>query len=288
MAHFRSEEGSAYAAAFAPRPDDVFIVTYPKSGTTWMQQIVHALRTGGDMEFEEITLVVPWVEMAFDLGIDLHAPQRALPRAFKSHTRGDAINPGARYIYIVRDPVDVAVSFYRFFEDWIFERGSIDLDTFTREFFLNGSDSGDYWGHLLSWWRRDPTSPTLMLAYEELRADLQAMVHQVGDFIGVHDAAGRARAVELAGFACMSAHREKFDDHVLRSLRDPVCGVPAGGSSNKVDRGPDGGTRLGLSDSARALLTARWQRDITAELGFDDYDALLAALPAERARRLGR
>mgnify|MGYP002841970148 CR=1 FL=1 len=29
---------------------DVFVVTYPKCGTTWMTQIVHALRTRADID----------------------------------------------------------------------------------------------------------------------------------------------------------------------------------------------------------------------------------------------
>lgn len=51
-----------------PRAGDILIVTSPKCGTTWVQQIVHQLRSRGSMDFEEISVVVPWIEMAFDLG----------------------------------------------------------------------------------------------------------------------------------------------------------------------------------------------------------------------------
>lgn len=36
--------------AFVPRASDIFIVTYPKSGTNWMQMILYQLTTDGDME----------------------------------------------------------------------------------------------------------------------------------------------------------------------------------------------------------------------------------------------
>src|SRR4051812_23528306 len=69
----------------ATRPSDVLIATFPKCGTTWVQQIVHGLRTRGSMDFEEISLVIPWIERSALLGLDINAPQVAEPRAFKTH-----------------------------------------------------------------------------------------------------------------------------------------------------------------------------------------------------------
>jgi|SRR5688572_14549762 len=56
--HFATPEGWQLGLAYKPDPTDVFIVTPPKCGTTWMQQIVHGLRTRGSMDFDEITRVV--------------------------------------------------------------------------------------------------------------------------------------------------------------------------------------------------------------------------------------
>ena len=66
--------------SFQPRPSDVIITPWSKSGTTWLQQIVHSLRTDGDMDFDDISRVVPWVEASTDLEIDLEGEQRAEPR----------------------------------------------------------------------------------------------------------------------------------------------------------------------------------------------------------------
>ena len=88
-------------------------------------QICHQLRTGpaGHMDFEEVSEVVPWLELAADQGQDLHAPQPGTPRCFKTHAWREHCPKGARYIVVVRNPPDVALSFFRFFEGWFFEPG---------------------------------------------------------------------------------------------------------------------------------------------------------------------
>ena len=58
-AKMHGEESIRLGRAFKPRSSDVFIVTYPKCGTTWVTQIAHCLRTRGDVSFGEITEVVP-------------------------------------------------------------------------------------------------------------------------------------------------------------------------------------------------------------------------------------
>ena len=96
VVHMFTPQAFEHGMALVPRADDVFIAPYPKSGTTWLQQIVHQLRTGGDMDFDEITRVVPWLEAALDMGLDLDAPQRAEPRAFKTHLAWDLVPKGGR------------------------------------------------------------------------------------------------------------------------------------------------------------------------------------------------
>ena len=65
-----STEGYRAGLEFVPRLSDVIIAPYAKCGTTWLQQMVHSLRTGGDLDFDDISRVVPWIETAGDLGID--------------------------------------------------------------------------------------------------------------------------------------------------------------------------------------------------------------------------
>ena len=133
---FSTEDGVARARAFVPRPSDVFVATYSKSGTTLLQQIVHGLRTKGDMDFRDISEVVPWIEVAHDLGQDLDAEQKAEPRAFKTHFDGDSLPKGGRVVYVVREPISALVSFYHFNSGWFMEPGAMNLERFALERLL--------------------------------------------------------------------------------------------------------------------------------------------------------
>ena len=79
-----SREVIELALMFEPRTTDVLIVGYPKSGTTWVQQIVHQLRTGGDEDFKDILHVVPGLSAARDIRIDVEMDQKYFPRCFKT------------------------------------------------------------------------------------------------------------------------------------------------------------------------------------------------------------
>lgn len=90
---------------FRPRATDVIISPLAECGTTWLQQIVHSLRTAGDMDFRDIYEVVPFIDVAPVLGQDLTDDQPAHPRAFKSHCDWHAVPKGCRYLVSFRDPL---------------------------------------------------------------------------------------------------------------------------------------------------------------------------------------
>ena len=93
-----TEVGWLKGQNFQPRDTDVFVAGSAKTGTTWIQHMVHQLRTGGDMDFGETIKVVPEVEFAHDLRIDLDVEQKAFPHCFKTHMWYPRCPKGARYI----------------------------------------------------------------------------------------------------------------------------------------------------------------------------------------------
>lgn len=274
LALFFTKEGYARGLAFTPRPSDVLIATYPKCGTTWMQQIVHGLRTRGDMSFREITEAVPWLEAAADMGIDPQAEQAAAPRCYKTHLNWAQIPKGARYIHVSRDPTDALVSYHRFLEGWFFETGAIDLDTLARDSFLVGRRGEDYWGFLVSWWKKRNDPDVLFLCFEDMKRDLAGTIDKVAEFIGVPlDVALRTIVLEQSGMDFMKAHERQFDDHPLRQARDAACGLPPDGVSSKVNKGRIG-SGSALSEATIEALDARWRDTVGALTGANSYAEL--------------
>src|SRR2546428_8591396 len=87
------------------RPNDVFLVSYPRSGNTWIRFLIGNLVCPDDpVTFANVEQRIPSIYTYPNRVL------RRLPRILKSHEVFDPRYP--RVIYIVRDARDVAVSFY--------------------------------------------------------------------------------------------------------------------------------------------------------------------------------
>lgn len=133
-------------------PTDVFIVTFPKAGTTWTQNIVKLLRNKGEKDGVQLQQSIPWIEANSDknqIQVDLAALPK--PRAFKCHLPYDKLPFGkphttpCKYIYVARNPKDVIVSFYFHYARVSVKRGIIlDWDIFFRNFVYGNLEFGDF------------------------------------------------------------------------------------------------------------------------------------------------
>jgi len=274
---FRSEEAEAAAQVFEARPDDVVICTYTKSGTTWMQQVVHQVRSGGSMDFTEISAVVPWLESAVDMGIDPSADQQWSPRAFKSHLMWRDAPRGARYITVFRDPMTVLPSFYRFFEGWWFEPGTVSVQDFARELYMGGSASGRHWDHLIDWWPRVGAGDVLALAYEDMIQEPDRVPPVVAEFLDISvDVPTMERVIRNCSRSYMAQRSTQFDEQLIRERRDVIWGLPPGGDTAKVT---SDGSRVDIPAGVAAELDDMWASTVGAVLGFADYEELRRALP---------
>ena len=237
-----------------------------------MQQIVHGLRTRGSMDFDEISRVVPWINMAHDLGIDIEAPQVADPRAFKTHSLLSEVPKGGKYIVIVRDPCDTLVSDYHFLGEMFFDKDSVSLEEFAREDFIPSRGINK---HILALWDRRNDPDVLPLCYENMKADLPGTIERVAAFIGIPlDDELRQIVVRQSDIKFMQAHKEQFEDHLVRKARSAAMRLPLDGQLNKVRNGQVGESKQLVPDEIRKELDGVWQEDITAKIGLTSYENL--------------
>ncbi|XP_050024426.1 sulfotransferase ssu-1-like [Dermacentor andersoni] len=171
------------ACSYQPRCDDILLMTYPKSGTTWVQYMLYLLVH--DMKpvplGSRLDSFAPFLEKG---GLDLIGALEKSPRPIKTHLSFDVMPWRAepRYVCVVRNPKDVCVSLYhhvRGFEKYYhFTDGSFD-DFF--EAFLEGQvDSADYHDHLLSLWHHRSKENVLLLTYEDL---MERTLQEVGRLV---------------------------------------------------------------------------------------------------------
>ena len=208
------ESAQRYRAA----PGDIFVATYPKCGTTWMQYIVYLLLHGAEplRAGERLDAVFPHLE---EVGAEAVSalPQ---PRLIKTHLPFERTpwHAGARYIFVARNPFDCAVSFYHhtrgFVRHYDFADGT--FDEFFECFVRGEVDFGDYFDHLASWLPHVQDANVLFLTYERMLADPRAAVSAVGAFLG-GDAARVAsepalveRIVGASSFDSMSRDQRRW------------------------------------------------------------------------------
>jgi len=218
-------EAFSSALAYRAAPDDIFISTYPKCGTTWVQNIVYLISHDGvPLPGEKtMTLEIPHLE---EVGAaTIQALQR--PRCIKTHLPFSMTphHEEARYIYVARNPFDCAVSFYHhtrgFTRHYNFAEGTFD-DFF--ECFVAGEvDFGDYFDNLMSWYAHRDDSNVLFLTYEAMKSDTRAAVTSIGEFLGaasVDDETVMADILRYSSFESMSENQDRW------SSRRPE-GMPA-------------------------------------------------------------
>lgn len=230
--------------------------------------------------------VCPWTVFAHELGIDLNSPQIGLPRIFKSHENFERIPKGGKYIYVVRNPSDVCVSFYHFLIKFVgLDEADIPLDEFIQKLFVGaGSVSGKIWHHYLSYYNHRLDGNVLFVFYEDLISNLEAVIEQIAGFMCIElDDELRAVTMEQASFSFMKARSSQFDEHLVFHKCKERMGLKATDESRaeKVNRGGGGSSGRSSGEGSEeltaehhALLEDQWTEVFGAATGVQSYEAL--------------
>ena len=149
-------------------PDDVFLVSYPRSGNTWVRFLLGNLIYPNDpVTFSNIESRIP--EIYFNR--DRFLRELPQPRILKSHECFQPHYPNV--IYIVRDPRDVAVSCFHHNVKARNIPDSYPMMSFVPRFLAGEFDRkfGSWRDNVLSWTTlRQNDARFLLLRYEDLKA----------------------------------------------------------------------------------------------------------------------
>lgn len=195
-----------------PLSSDVYLVTYPKSGTAWLGFLlgnVNLLMSGIDrrMTFFDCEDVIP------TLATSRHIPQvsTSFPgfRMIHSHS---SYNPNYKnVILLVRNPVDVMASYYDF---------TVQLGAFSGDIqqFIDDPAYGiaSWTSHTAGWLDSARAGyhrgSMCVIKYEELRGDPAAVIHEVYRLFGFElPDTVVATAIERSSLAAMKAEEKRFN-----------------------------------------------------------------------------
>ncbi|XP_061394232.1 sulfotransferase 1E1-like [Musca vetustissima] len=177
------------------RDDDVFIVTFIKSGTTWMQETVWLLMY--NLDFEKSKALHLWQRSPFldHQGLNPLAPDSVeeakhltSPRVLKTHMPANLLpldiwKKKTKIIYVARNCKDVIVSSYHFLKNlgsWVGD----NVDDFANDFMNNETMYTCFWTHIVDFWKMRNEPNIFFTTYEEMKKDLGKVIQQLCDFLG--------------------------------------------------------------------------------------------------------
>ena len=242
-------------------PDDTFIVSYPRSGNTWTRFLVaNLLHLEEPATFLNIERWVPDSEAQSSR----YLKRIPRPRVIKSHQYFD--HRFKRVVYIVRDPRDVALSYYDFQRKYRQIHDEYPLAEYVSDFVVGRLISADWgtWGENVGSWisARDGQPDFLVLRYEDMVANTERELGKIAALLGI-DATPQifSQTVQRS-----SAERlrslEQMQGEQWVSTKDKRSDIPF------VRTAVAGGWRTKLPESSVAEIEAAWA-PLMVKLGYE-------------------
>lgn len=244
---------------YQARPDDIFIVTYPKSGTTWLQNILVQIQTQGKAEFETIADASPTLESSM-----IELDQFPSPRFIKTHLKDEQLPADIpKIIYVSRHGLDVSRSFYFHHRKLLGFNGS--FEEFYDHFIQGKVAYGSWAEHVASFSNNPKGRDILHLRFEDMKADLEGTIRKICEFTGQSlPEEAMAEVLHKCSFEYMKSHPEKFD---LTYIHARVFNIRMG---NFIRQGDSGDWKGKLNEKQLEAYRDLFDKNLASK-GLDDY-----------------
>jgi hypothetical protein len=238
------------------QPSDVFVGSYPRSGSTWLRFMLLEILAGQASGFTNTNEMLP------DVGRH-EAGATILPangRLIKTH---EPFRPEYRKaIYLVRDPRDVALSEFAYQTALGVEKN--DFDAYIERFLRTGVNPFGSWiDHANSWLNaaKSQRSEILHVNFEELKHKPQEQLGRIVDFLNMPEVKQRIPgAIENNSLARM---KEKEKANPQRATA----------KGRFIRSGSAGGWRASFTER-QAQLVQQYAGSVMATLGYSEVESL--------------
>ncbi|XP_040295542.1 sulfotransferase 1C2-like [Bufo bufo] len=179
---------------FQAREDDILIATYPKAGTTWIQEIVDLIMLDGDVEKSmraPCFIKVPFIDLypkPMPPGVEA-ANDMESPRLLKTHLPTQLLPPSfweknVKVIYVARNVKDCMVSYFHF------QRMNKSLphpgtwNEYFSKFTAGNVPWGSWFDHVIGWWKAKDKCQILYVFFEDVIEDPKREIRKISQFLG--------------------------------------------------------------------------------------------------------
>ncbi len=190
---------------FGQRDSDIYVASYPRSGTTLMQMILYQMTTDGDMGFDHLYDVSPWCR--FSAFFNRPMPSVGERRIIKTHDQYDMFEniKKGKFILLVRDCLDVIPSIHQQTQDYL--DPSVNFDQ------LSDRNMKNWFYYNTEWMANKSGLEMLCLHYEDLVENKRKSISILSKFlnIGIEEAI-LERVLNRTSFDFMKKHELKFGE----------------------------------------------------------------------------
>ncbi|XP_059212722.1 amine sulfotransferase-like [Centropristis striata] len=171
------------------RPTDIYLVAYPKSGTTWMQQILMKIVDAAHPDqVEDATNRERFPMLEGDIGSSARR-DRPDPRLCRTHLPPYMIprgvqSKGAKVVYVMRNPKDVLVSFYHFAASFVMMETPKSFEDFFQDFMDGNVGMASWFDHIREYYDVKDQIDVHFVKYEDMLKDLRTEVVKLCAFLG--------------------------------------------------------------------------------------------------------